>query len=132
VELNQTKEELDKANQEITALKKKLGQKLNLPNDKEEDKKEEQENNNLTLEQLKEKLKITQAEVRNLRIQLDRQNSRINHSGSYSFGALFTVCIIFLLFGNLIIFIIKKKKKKQLLNKTPNFYLSLHKIIILW
>jgi chromosome segregation ATPase len=83
-ELNQTKEELEQANKEITSLKEQLGNKPNSPNDKEEEKKEEQENNNLTSEQLKEKLKSKQEEIKGLLTQLNQQKKQVNHHGSYS------------------------------------------------
>jgi DNA repair exonuclease SbcCD ATPase subunit len=107
-ELNQTKEELEQANKEITSLKEQLGNKPNSPNDKEEEK---QENNNLTSEQLKEKLKGKQEEIKSLLTQLNQQKKQVNHHGSYSWGTLFIVGVVCLLSGSLIMFIIKKKKK---------------------
>jgi len=63
------------------------------------------------LEQLREKLKTKQEEIKNLRIQL--QKSRANHHDSYSLGILFLVGVVGLLLGGLIMFIAKKKKKKK-------------------
>jgi len=73
-ELNQIKEELKKLTQEKDKLQNELNKKGSdtplptPPSNYEEDKKEELENSKLTLEQLREKLKSKQEEIKNLRL----------------------------------------------------------------
>ncbi|CAI2172883.1 12064_t:CDS:2 [Funneliformis geosporum] len=82
-ELNQLKDDLKKANQEKDRLQTELQTKLNkkdqnipIPQQKgEEDKKEEQENQKLTVEELREKLTSKQREIRDLQEQLSKMNN---------------------------------------------------------
>jgi molecular chaperone GrpE (heat shock protein) len=107
-------QEKDKLQNELNKKGSGSGSSLPTPSsDNEEDKREELENSKLTLEQLREKLKITQAEVRNLRTQLNQQNNRVNHHEGYNFGTLFVVGVVCLLLGSLIAFVVQKKKKKK-------------------
>ena len=87
-ELNQTKGELDKASQKITSLKMQLKEVVI----KEEKNKEEQENNNLTLEQLKEKLLQKRKLINDLQRKLSQaqqnkvSNNRYLVGRSYKLG----------------------------------------------
>lgn len=117
-ELNQIKEELKKMTQEKDKLQSELNKKdfgpslPTPPSNNEEDKKEELENSKLTVEQLREKLKSKQEEIKNLRIQLNQQKSRDKRQEGYGLGTLFLVGVVGLLLGSSIMFIIAKKKKK--------------------
>ncbi|MCE8163824.1 MAG: hypothetical protein I3273_06075 [Candidatus Moeniiplasma glomeromycotorum] len=112
-ELNQIKAELTKISAERDLLKVQLGQKgpdLPLP--------EENENNDdLTLEELKNKLKQRQIEVRNLQNQLKEKEQQLNSKPTSKHSTLSLILFgssVLLFSGSLVSFwLINKKKKKK-------------------
>ncbi|MCE8162580.1 MAG: hypothetical protein I3264_02330 [Candidatus Moeniiplasma glomeromycotorum] len=112
-ELNQIKAELTKISAERDLLKVQLGQKgsdLPLP--------EENENNDdLTLEELKNKLKQRQIEVRNLQNQLKEKEQQLKSSKPTSKHSTLSLILfgssVLLFSGSLVSFWLKKKKKKK-------------------